>query len=183
MFKEITDSELILEADGSKRLPHLEDEITDLDLFGCSLETLVVSQLPAQVKKLNLYNLQRLSLLTELPDSLEELSVNSCKSIKTLPDSMPEKMRCLTLIYCISLKSLPKSLPNGITYLVLAHSKSLKSLTELPADLEHLDLEGCESLESLPESLPNKIKHLNLLKCKKLKFTPELIERLLAAEK
>ena len=162
MHKRITESDLILDEYGIKRLPELDGGLTFLDLSGCTSLT---------------------SLPENLPAGLTSLNLNGCTSLISLPEKLPAGLTSLYLNGCTSLTSLPENLPARIISLFLSGCTSLTSLTEnLPAGIKHLFLNGCTSLTSLPEKLPDGLTFLNLSGCASLIFTPELTERLLTLE-
>ncbi len=182
MQKKITESELVLGADGIKRLPELNRDITNLNLHGCRGLTSLPDNLPAGITNLNL-NL--CTSLTSLPNNLPAgitnyLNLNNCTGLTSLPDSLPDGMTRLNLTNCTGLTSLPNNLPAGITnYLNLTNCTGLTSLPEnLPDGMTRLDLSNCTGLTSLPENLPAGIVYLDLHGCTGLIFTPELIEKL-----
>ena len=184
MHKKITESDLILDKYGIKRLPKLDGGITSLDLNGCTSLTSLPENLPAGITSLNLPRCTSLTSLPEnLPAGIHYLELSSCNSLTSLPENLPAGITYLNLHGSTSLTSLPENLPARINYLYLDGCTSLTSLPEnLPARITDLSLSRCTSLTSLPENLPARITKLSLDGCTNLIFTPELTERLQTLE-
>jgi len=161
MQRLIRESELILGADGIRRLPELDGGITNLCLIRCTSLTSLPENLPDGITSLSLNGCSSLTSLENLPVGITNLDLSGCTSLTSLQENLPVAITSLALDRCTSLTSLPENLPDGIT---------------------SLSLFGCASLTSLPENLPVGITHLYLDGCTNLIFTPELTRRLLTLE-
>ncbi|MHA3904706.1 hypothetical protein ACTPOE_14390 [Castellaniella sp. WN] len=107
-------------------------------------------------KPLLIGNTQLTSLPEPLPDSVNMLYLNGCKSLKAL-GSLPSSLAWLHLEGCSSLETLPESLPASLNQMHLKDCSRLRKvpdLSRLDRPLIYVDLRGCLSLESEP-----KLKH------------------------
>jgi hypothetical protein len=151
-----------LSLNNSKALPEKwPKSLEELSLSGMSLFYLAanVEQLPNSITKLDLSSCHILNdgiLEAILPDSLIELN---------LSDS--------------DLTELPK-LRDSIKVLHLCNCEDLERITELPNNLESLDLSGSRHLVELPV-IPESVRTLKFA-CDKLKEVPKLPENLLHLE-
>ncbi|KAL5999707.1 hypothetical protein ACLOJK_038003 [Asimina triloba] len=155
--------------------PHLRSlalsmlqSLEDLDISFCpELESLPEGL--GQLKKLKSLRIERLKMLTHLPDSLgqlqslETLRIDSCEKLESLPEGLGQlkKLKSLRIGYLKMLTHLPDSLGQ------------LQSL-------ETLKIDSCEKLESLPHSFGQLevLSWLQILACNALGSLPHGLQHL-----
>jgi len=163
-------------------------ELDNFEILGClpNLRRIRLHQVsvPSLCK---LVNLRKLSLyfcetkqafqsntvsISDMLPNLEELCVDYCKDIVTLPSGFCDitSLKKLGITRCINFLSLPQEIGNLENLKVLRLS-SCAELGEIPASIEKLiklhfvDISGCASLHDLPEEIGN------LLNLKELHMT------------
>ncbi|XP_031736894.1 TMV resistance protein N [Cucumis sativus] len=159
-------------------------------------------------KRLKHVDLSYSSLLEKIPDfpatsNLEELYLNNCTNLRTIPKSVVSlgKLLTLDLDHCSNLIKLPSYLMlKSLKVLKLAYCKKLEKLPDFStasnleklylkectnlrmihdsigslSKLVTLDLGKCSNLEKLPSYLTLKsLEYLNLAHCKKLEEIPD----------
>jgi hypothetical protein len=117
----------------------LTEEQEDL-LFVTSLE---------EINFLSYNNLQYLARVNKLAN-LKRLEVTLCKAIQMLPD-LPSSLQELEIDGCPKIQSLPKDgLPSSLQKLKIRKCPAIRSLPKvdnLPSSLRELDVDGCGSEE------------------------------------
>ncbi|PON38145.1 TIR-NBS-LRR-like protein [Trema orientale] len=184
---------------GLRYLPH---SLRYLEWFHCTLKSS-----PSNFDSHNLVKLQmRCSKLKELWNgvkhlpNLKDIDLSYSKELIKLPDlSQAPKLEKIDLCGCESLHQLPniswnirhifleqsgiEALPSSfrclenLASLDLSCCGRLKSLSNLPRNIEVLDLHSCERLESLPSDIGKlkRLQHLYLSGCRRLKVLPESV--------
>lgn len=153
-------------------------ELDNFEILGClpNLRRIRLQQVsvPSLCK---LVNLRKLSLyfcetkqvfqsntvsISDILPNLEELCVDYCKDLVTLPSGLCDiiSLKKLSITRCINFLSLPQEIGNLGNLKVLRLS-SCAELGEIPASIEKLlklhflDISGCASLHNLPEEIGN----------------------------
>ncbi|XP_031250539.1 disease resistance protein RPP2B-like [Pistacia vera] len=133
-----------------------------------------------QAKSLRFVILSRCSNLNTTPkisSNMEQLWLDGT-SIEVFSSLIeyPSKLDGLNLEKCLKLGSLPKGFDklNSLKYLLLSGCSNLKTISELPCELEELDLEGT-AIKELPSSITclSNLIQLKLRNCSKLESLPE----------
>ncbi|GAU49137.1 hypothetical protein TSUD_191390 [Trifolium subterraneum] len=121
------------------------------------------------LRKLSLYNCKtRLDFqsdtisISELLPNLEELSVDYCKYLKSLPAGLGDitSLKKLSITRCINFLALPQEIGN-LENLKVLRLGSCAELEQIPTsigklvELHFLDISGCPSLDTLPEEIGN----------------------------
>nr|CAB3453080.1 unnamed protein product [Digitaria exilis] len=140
----------------------LSSSLTSLHFVGLPQERFTQEQGEAlqlltslqELRLLYCHNLQCLSLPKDgLPDSLLELYIIDCPSIRSLPkDNLPNSLRKLTISGCSSIRSLPKDgLPDSLLELEISYCPSIQALPKggLPSSLQKLNVSYGHNSEEL----------------------------------
>nr|WIL60002.1 nodulation protein [Melilotus officinalis] len=160
-----------------------------LNLGGC-LKLEELPEIEETMENITVLILDETAIKELLPSSLhrlvglEELSLRSCKKLKTIPSSIGNlsKLLKLDLTYCVSLETFPSSIFKlKLTKLHLRGCSMLRTFPEIPGNigrlssLTKLSLQG-SSIVNLPESMAHlsSLKSLKLSDCKWLECIPKL---------
>jgi len=153
-------------------------ELDNFEILGClpSLRRIRLQQVSVpSLCKLN--NLLKLSLyfcetrkafqnntvsISEVLPNLEELCVDYCKDLVTLPSGLRDisSLKKLSITRCIAFRMLPQEI-GSLKNLKVLRLSSCAELEEIPTsigrltELHFLDISGCASLSSLPEEIGN----------------------------
>ncbi|WCJ38629.1 Disease resistance protein (TIR-NBS-LRR class) family [Euphorbia peplus] len=128
-----------------------------LNLKGC----LILEKLPPldglnSLEKLNLTETAIVEIPAELPSSLVELSMEHCRNLKILPNSICE-LKCLPILNlngCLRLEKLPPlDGLNSLEKLNLNDTAIVEIPAELPPSLVDLSMEHCRNVKFLPNSI------------------------------
>ena len=140
-----------------------DSRCTTLDLSDYPL-VLSLPSLPDSLEELTTDSCDLLTALPDLPDSLTDLFLEDCHLLRTVP-ALPPALQALKLLGGGLLTELP-DLPNSLTTLWLDDCHLLKALPALPleGDFYSLSLSRCHSLTELP-TLPESLEELNLTGC------------------
>ncbi|KAJ9685581.1 hypothetical protein PVL29_017568 [Vitis rotundifolia] len=94
---------------------------------------------------------------------LERLKVQNCPSLVCFPDVLPSTLKQLVIESCTSLKALPDARMQA------SSSSSGSGSTRSISDLEILKIKGCPSLKGIPlGNFPSSLKHLEIWNCELL---------------
>ncbi|XP_052299785.1 putative disease resistance RPP13-like protein 1 isoform X4 [Citrus sinensis] len=126
-------------------------------------------QQPESPCRLRFLELSRCEGLTRLPQalltlsSLTEMRICGCASLVSFPEAaLPSQLRTVEIEDCNALESLPEAWMHN----------------ELPATLEHLEVNSCSNLAFLSRNgnLPEALKYLKIRDCSKLESLAERLD-------
>ncbi|XP_048559957.1 putative disease resistance RPP13-like protein 1 isoform X2 [Triticum urartu] len=108
---------------------------------------------------------------------LRVLSLSACIWV-TLPDNMVrlKSLEELSIELCQNIQSLP-ALPHSLKKLSIKYCKNIRSLPVLPQSLEELSIDYCPNIQSLPV-LPQALTKLSTVDCPNIQSPPELLRSL-----
>ena len=130
-----------------------------------------------ELTHLHLWQIENLTELPQLPNSLRTLDVRDCPNLKTLP-VLPDGLQTLILVDCPAARN-PSNQESSFPQLVelrLARSTSLsqdwiRSVLSQAPNLRMLDLAGCSQVCELAE-FPLELVDIRLDDCKQLTVLP-----------
>lgn len=144
-----------------------------MDFLDLSMTKLTeVPKIPSYVKRINLSE-NYITVLQDLPDYIEELTIDSNETLTTIVN-LPKNLKRFKCSYNFLLESLPE-LPEGLIELMCNKNK-LAYLPQLPSSLKKLKCRSNELL-FLPR-LPNTLTQLTIDKNKitKLEYLPSTLK-------
>ncbi|KAK3417842.1 hypothetical protein EUGRSUZ_H03827 [Eucalyptus grandis] len=113
----------------------------------------------------------------ELPQSLEVLEIDSCKSLWKLPNlSSLTGLREVSIGYCDNLVEIPGELPQSLKKLRIFYCGSLQKLPCLSSliRLQAVRIQNCDNLVEIQGELPQFLEVLEIHSCKSLQKLPNL---------
>ncbi|KAL3727602.1 hypothetical protein ACJRO7_032355 [Eucalyptus globulus] len=113
----------------------------------------------------------------ELPQSLEVLEIDSCKSLWKLPNlSSLTGLREVSIGYCDNLVEIPGELPQSLKKLRIFYCGSLQKLPCLSSliRLRAVRIQNCDNLVEIQGELPQFLEVLEIHSCKSLQKLPNL---------
>ncbi|XP_045786283.1 probable disease resistance protein At5g66900 [Trifolium pratense] len=153
-------------------------ELENFEILGClpNLKRIRLQQVSVpslckleNLRKLSLYNCKTTLdfqsdavSISELLPKLEELSVDYCKYLESLPAGLGDitSLKKLSITRCINFLVLPQEIGN-LENLKVLRLGSCAELEQIPTsigklvELHFLDISGCPSLHTLPEEIGN----------------------------
>ncbi|KAK9950450.1 hypothetical protein M0R45_005941 [Rubus argutus] len=153
------------------------DNLVEIHMPNSKLRTLWnEGQIPRCLKRIDLSYSTELVEVPYLSKSIESLNLNGCTSLVQVPDlSECVKIESIYLQGCTNLVEIPSYFQSlhSLTSLNLGSCSSLRILSEMPYNMEFLDLDWT-AIEDLPLSIWSleKLVKLNLYACQGIKNLP-----------
>ncbi|KAH9670464.1 putative disease resistance protein [Citrus sinensis] len=178
------------ECDALESLPEAlmhnsNSSLQSLEIRGCkSLVSFPEVALPSQLRTITIARCDALESFPEAwmqnsSTSLESLNIHNCDSLRYIARiQLPPSLKRLIIFRCDNLRTLTgeqdiRGSSSGCTCLT-----SFSSESELPATLEHLEVNSCSNLAFLSRNgnLPEALKYLKIRDCSKLESLAERLD-------